>query len=42
MGVPNFGVSHADDLFYLWNPLLNTDYVLNGESLDTVPAGDHL
>lgn len=30
-GIPNFGVSHADDLFYLWNPLLQTDYSLNGK-----------
>ena len=29
-GIPNFGVSHADDLFYHWNPLLKQKFELNG------------
>ena len=29
-GIPNYGVSHADDLLYLWNPVFTVSVDLNG------------
>jgi len=29
IGIPNFGVSHADDLLYLWNPVIQTYFDMN-------------
>jgi len=29
IGIPNFGVSHADDLLYLWNPVIQTIFDMN-------------
>ena len=30
-GIPNFGVSHADELFFLWNNLIGIEFKLFDE-----------